>query len=96
VVVPELNVGTASLVAVAINPAIGLGTFLAQLILRRPAIEAATQEFQITGAWAEPQVVRVKRNSIAPATQPPTPSATSAASTSATATTTAPLGATKP
>ena len=70
VVVPELNAGTASLVAAAINPAIGLGTFLAQLILRRPLIEAATQEFHVTGAWAEPQMVRVKRNSIALATQP--------------------------
>jgi uncharacterized protein YhdP len=61
VVVPEINAGTASLVAAVINPAIGLGTFLAQLILRRPVIEAATQEFQITGAWVEPQITRIKR-----------------------------------
>jgi uncharacterized protein (TIGR02099 family) len=61
VVVPEINAGTASLVATVINPAIGLGTFLAQLILRRPFIEAATQEFHIDGSWAEPQIVRVKR-----------------------------------
>jgi uncharacterized protein (TIGR02099 family) len=61
-VVPEINAGTASLVATAINPAIGLGTFLAQLILRRPVIEASTQEFHITGSWAEPQIVRIKRN----------------------------------
>ena len=77
VVVPELNAGTASLVAAAINPAIGIGTFLAQLILRRPVIAAATQEFHVTGGWAEPQIVRVKRNSIAPAVQPPSSSATS-------------------
>lgn len=63
VVVPEINAGTASLVAAAINPAIGLGTFLAQLILRRPLIEAATQEFHITGPWVEPQITRVKRGS---------------------------------
>jgi uncharacterized protein (TIGR02099 family) len=61
VVVPEINAGTASLVATVINPAIGLGTFLAQLILRRPFIEAATQEFHIDGSWAEPQIERVKR-----------------------------------
>ena len=71
VVVPEINAGTASLVATAINPAIGLGTFLAQLILRRPLIEAATQEFHITGSWVEPQVVRVKRNSTPSASQAP-------------------------
>jgi uncharacterized protein (TIGR02099 family) len=70
VIVPEINAGTASLVATAINPAIGLGTFLAQLILRRPLIEAATQEFHLTGAWADPQFVRVKRNSITPSTLP--------------------------
>lgn len=63
IVVPELNAGTASLVAAAINPAIGIGTFVAQLILRRPVIEAATQEFHLTGSWAEPQIVRVKRSS---------------------------------
>jgi uncharacterized protein (TIGR02099 family) len=63
VVVPEINAGTASLVATAINPAIGLGTFLAQLILRRPLIEAATQEFHVVGSWADPQMQRVKRNS---------------------------------
>ncbi len=62
VVVPEINAGTASLVATAINPAIGLGTFLAQLVLRRPMIEAATQEFHITGGWVEPQIARVKRS----------------------------------
>jgi hypothetical protein len=31
-------------------------------------IEAATQEFQITGSWTEPQILRVKR---APTVQPP-------------------------
>src|SRR5439155_24335978 len=44
VVVPEINAGTASLVAAAINPAIGLGTFLAQMVLRQPLIRANTQE----------------------------------------------------
>lgn len=59
VVVPEINAGTASLVATAINPAIGLGSFLAQIFLRRPLIEAATQEFHIDGTWADPHVVKV-------------------------------------
>jgi uncharacterized protein YhdP len=62
VVVPEINAGTASLVAAVINPAIGLGTFLAQLILRKPVIEAATQEFHIDGAWADPKITKVERN----------------------------------
>lgn len=61
VVVPEINAGTASLVATAINPAIGLGSFLAQLFLRRPLIQAATEEFHIDGTWADPRVTRVAR-----------------------------------
>jgi hypothetical protein len=56
VVVPEINAGTASLVATVINPAIGLGTFLAQMFLREPLMKAATQEFHVDGTWADPRV----------------------------------------
>ncbi|MDB5750569.1 MAG: hypothetical protein JWP65_990, partial [Ramlibacter sp.] len=66
VVVPEINAGTASLVATVINPAIGLGTFLAQYFLREPLQRAATQEFQIDGTWADPRVRRVPRTPAAP------------------------------
>lgn len=65
VVVPEINAGTASLVATVINPAIGLGTFLAQYFLREPLQRAATQEFQIDGTWTDPRVRRVPRTSAA-------------------------------
>ena len=61
VVVPEINAGTASLIASVINPAIGVGTFLAQWFLRRPLIEAATQEFHIDGSWADPKITKVPR-----------------------------------
>jgi uncharacterized protein (TIGR02099 family) len=60
-VVPEINAGTVSLVATAINPAIGLGTFLAQLFLREPLMKAATQEFHVDGTWTDPRVTRVGR-----------------------------------
>ncbi|MDM0019934.1 YhdP family protein [Variovorax saccharolyticus] len=63
VVVPEISAGTAALVATAINPAIGLGTFLAQMVLSRPLIAAATQEFQIDGTWTDPKITRVPRRS---------------------------------
>jgi uncharacterized protein YhdP len=62
VVVPEINAGTASLVATVINPAIGLGSFLAQLFLRQPLMRAATQEFHVDGTWADPRVTRVNRS----------------------------------
>ena len=69
VVVPEINAGTASLAYAVINPAIGLGTFLAQYFLRKPLIEAGTREFHVTGPWDDPKVERVERK------LPATPSA---------------------
>ena len=64
VVVPEINAGTASLIATVINPAIGLGSFLAQLFLRRPLMEAATQEFHVEGSWADPKITKVARRTV--------------------------------
>ncbi|GAB3665826.1 YhdP family protein [Ramlibacter alkalitolerans] len=62
VVVPEINAGTASLVATVINPAIGLGSFLAQMFLRQPLMRAATQEFHVDGTWTDPRMTRVARS----------------------------------
>lgn len=62
VVVPEINAGTASLIATAINPAIGLGTFLAQFLLREPLQSATTQQFHISGSWADPKVEKIETN----------------------------------
>lgn len=63
IVVPEINAGTASLIASVINPAIGIGTFLAQVLLRGPLIESSTQEFHIDGTWLDPKVTQVARKS---------------------------------
>jgi uncharacterized protein YhdP len=49
VIVPEINAGTASLAFAVINPALGLGTFLAQYFLRKPLMAANTREFKVTG-----------------------------------------------
>jgi uncharacterized protein (TIGR02099 family) len=61
VVVPEINAGTASLLASAINPAVALGTFVAQWLLRRPLSEANTREFTVRGTWADSVIERVAR-----------------------------------
>ncbi|MDP9900259.1 YhdP family protein [Variovorax ginsengisoli] len=61
VVIPEINAGTAALVATAINPLVGLGTFLAQALLSKPLTAATTQEFQIEGTWADPKITKVPR-----------------------------------
>jgi uncharacterized protein YhdP len=59
--VPEINAGTASLAYAVINPAIGLGSFVAQLFLRKPLMAASTREFTVQGGWAEPKIERVER-----------------------------------
>ncbi|MFZ6770882.1 YhdP family protein [Undibacterium sp. Di26W] len=59
-VIPVVNVGTASVVyGLAVNPVIGLGTFLAQLFLREPLSKAFTFEYQISGSWKEPTVTKM-------------------------------------
>jgi len=71
VVVPEINAGTASLAFAVINPAIGLGTFLAQYFLRKPLMAASTREFRVTGPWDDPKVERVERSEAAAADAAP-------------------------
>ncbi|WP_395822856.1 YhdP family protein [Collimonas sp.] len=69
-VLPEINAGTASVVALAINPVVGIGAFLAQLFLRDPLMKAFTFEYNINGAWNDPVVTRLERKSEAPAATP--------------------------
>jgi uncharacterized protein (TIGR02099 family) len=60
VVVPELNTGGASVVyALAVNPIIGLGSFLAQLFLKNPIAQVLSQEYLITGPWKDPVIKKV-------------------------------------
>lgn len=69
--IPEINAGAASLAYAAINPVAGLGTFVAQYLLRKPLTEANTREYRITGAWSEPKVERVARTTPPGASAPP-------------------------
>jgi len=63
VIVPEINAGAASVAyALAVNPVIGAGTFLAQLFLRAPLARAFTYEYAITGSWSDPSVNKIERN----------------------------------
>lgn len=62
VVIPDINVGAASVVyGLAVNPLIGVGTFLAQLFLRDPLAKAFTFEYQVTGPWKDPVVTKLMR-----------------------------------
>ncbi|MDI9330635.1 MAG: YhdP family protein [Alphaproteobacteria bacterium] len=64
-VIPDINAGGASLVYSAINPVVGLTTFIAQYVLRRPLSESNTQQFHIDGTWSEPRVTQVPFKSVA-------------------------------
>ncbi|MBI3729674.1 MAG: TIGR02099 family protein [Burkholderiales bacterium] len=60
-VIPVVNVGTASVVyGLAVNPVIGLGTFLAQLFLKEPLSRAFTFEYKVSGSWKEPTVTKIE------------------------------------
>lgn len=82
VVIPEINAGAASIVyGLAINPVVGLGSFLAQLFLRDPLMKAFTVEYQITGPWADPAINKIPRKVGALINNRPLPDATAFQST---------------
>lgn len=65
VVSPEINVGTASVVyALAVNPVIGLGSYLAQLFLRDPLSRALSFQYQVTGSWKAPTIAKVEARAL--------------------------------
>ena len=69
-VLPEINAAGASVMyALLANPAIGLGTFLAQMVLREPLAKAFSYEYQVTGSWDDPQVSKAEKNTPKPVTE---------------------------
>ena len=58
VVVPEINTSAATLYMAAINPLVGLTTYLSQLVLSRPLTKAGTSVFLIDGSWSNPRVTK--------------------------------------
>jgi uncharacterized protein (TIGR02099 family) len=62
-VLPDINFGAVSFAYLFINPAVGLTSFLAQLIAREPLAKGLAQEFDVAGSWAEPKVTKRDRSS---------------------------------
>lgn len=61
VFIPEANISGASIVyGLAVNPVIGLGTFLAQWLFRDPLNRAATYEYRVTGPWENPVMTEIE------------------------------------
>ncbi len=58
VVVPEINTSAATLYMAAINPLVGLTTYLSQLVLSKPLTKAGTSVFLIDGSWSNPRVTK--------------------------------------
>jgi len=80
VVVPKLDAGAASLLyGLAVNPAVGLSVFLAQLLLKDPLSKVLAYQYEITGPWTDPHVAKVGSAKVdaadgassPPAAQPP-------------------------
>ncbi|MFC4931772.1 YhdP family protein [Massilia sp. GCM10023247] len=68
VVIPEFNLGTGPLVyGLAVNPLIGIGSYLAQLFLRAPVMKALTYQMQITGPWKSPTITKIDNPPPSPA-----------------------------
>mgnify|MGYP002073523986 FL=1 len=64
---PDLNAALASLAYGAlVNPAVGLGSLLAQLALQAPLQQIFAYEYDVTGPWNEPQVAARSRPAAAP------------------------------
>mgnify|MGYP000790481950 FL=1 len=59
IVLPEINAGNASLALTFVNPAVGIGSFLAQLLLRTPLSHLFKVEYTIKGPWANPVITKV-------------------------------------
>jgi len=75
-VVPQLNAGIGALAyAAAVNPAIGLGSLVAQFVLREPLQTLFAYTVDVRGPWADPQVMRRQRRLLGPAavTEPTDP-----------------------
>lgn len=75
VVVPKLDAGAASLLyGLAVNPAVGLSVFLAQLLLKNPLSKVLAYQYEVTGTWADPQVTKVATTKGDAADSPAAPS----------------------
>jgi uncharacterized protein (TIGR02099 family) len=56
IVTPDLNLGAVSFAYLFINPAVGLGTLLAQAAVRDSVNKGLSQEFDLQGTWRDPVV----------------------------------------
>jgi uncharacterized protein (TIGR02099 family) len=59
-IIPTVSAGAVALGAAVINPLLGLGTLVADLLLSKSIGKAFTIDYSITGSWSKPVIQRVK------------------------------------
>jgi uncharacterized protein (TIGR02099 family) len=70
VVLPDIDASTAALAVAVANPIVGLGALLANTVLRGTLSRAFALEYDISGPWSDPVVVRRGRITPSPTEQP--------------------------
>ncbi len=70
IVLPEIDASTAALAVAVANPIIGLGALLANTVLKGTLSRAFALEYDISGTWSDPVVVRRGRITPTPTEQP--------------------------
>ena len=60
-VVPNLDMsGTAIAAGIALNPVVGIGAFITQLLFKEPLAQAMAVQYQIQGAWDQIETKEIK------------------------------------
>jgi len=70
IVLPEIDASTAALAVAVANPIVGLGALLANTVLKGTLSRAFALEYDISGNWSDPVVVRRGRITPPPTEQP--------------------------
>lgn len=70
IVLPEVDASTAALAVAIANPIVGLGALLANTVLKGTLSKAFALEYDISGSWSDPVVVRRGRITPTPTEQP--------------------------
>ena len=61
-VIPDVNALGASLALTVVNPVVGIGSFLAQLVLRNPLSNMFSMQYTVKGSFSDPIITKVQRN----------------------------------
>ena len=63
-ILPTVGNSVSLLGAVAAGPLVGLGTFIVNKILREPLDKLVSFEYNVSGTWADPKVVKLGQQQV--------------------------------